>query len=316
MIYYFYDGEPVPFYYLSPTRQVGELPIPYTTTMSPSGYVEFAIQDLASDSPRGYINAFSNVKRAIHLLIDSLLNQYGLFFHFRSANFPTKLQLLDEVGLLPIGIMTNLNVERNLLEHEYSTPTKQRVQEAVDVAKLLLLATEKLLEKTPQEVLAGWRAPKRQFLLRLESPSGRINLFGIWTPKHYRKRKSLTHVDGPIRTLRGDEYHSWVKIAKVPWKTIPLDRTHKNDWVPIIKELVNLQRRSTLHQTIVTRDLAWVSMMVTLPLSLPGNLTWSEVLDNAVKKEYQKQLQNSKDVNAPSESQEGAAPPSAEPTST
>lgn len=167
--YYFYDdSEKLPFHYLLVARQVSALPLPYPTIMSPSAYVEFAIEDLSADTARGGINAFSNIKRAIHLLIDQLLNQYGLFFHFKSANFPMKLQLLDEIGLLPIGIMTNLNVERNLLEHGYATPAKQRVREAIDVAKLLLMATEKLLEATPQEVLGGWKTPSRHVILRLE----------------------------------------------------------------------------------------------------------------------------------------------------
>jgi hypothetical protein len=54
--------------------------------MSPSAYLEFAIEDLAADTARGLINAFGNAKRAFHLAIDSLLNQYGLFTRFRKAN--------------------------------------------------------------------------------------------------------------------------------------------------------------------------------------------------------------------------------------
>ena len=74
-IYFFYDaGEPVPFCYLTPTRQVGPLPPPYESDMSPGAYLEFAIEDLAAETARGLINAFGNAKRAFHLAIDSLLH--------------------------------------------------------------------------------------------------------------------------------------------------------------------------------------------------------------------------------------------------
>ena len=82
-IYYFYDeNEQVPFRYLSPSRQVSELPIPYATTMNPSGYVEFAIEDLAADTPRGYINAFSNVKLSHTLAHRYSIKSVWSFFPF------------------------------------------------------------------------------------------------------------------------------------------------------------------------------------------------------------------------------------------
>ena len=67
-VYFFYDtSELGPFSYLTPTRQVGPLPPPYESDMSPSAYLEFAIEDLAADTARGLINAFGNAKRAFHL---------------------------------------------------------------------------------------------------------------------------------------------------------------------------------------------------------------------------------------------------------
>ena len=82
--------------------------------------------------------------------------------------------------------------------------------------KFLLMATEKLLEATPQEVLTGWKLPKRHLLLRLEPQAGRIDLFGIWAPKHYRKTKDISYIAGPVRGFHGDAYNSWVKVAKAP----------------------------------------------------------------------------------------------------
>lgn len=309
-IYFFYgDNEPIPFEYLSPTRQIGGLPFPYATNLSPSGYVEYAIEDLAADTPRGHINAFANAKRAIHLLIDIVLNQYGLFNHFRRANFPTKLQLLDEIGLIPIGIMTNLNVERNLLEHEYSTPPRKRVQEAVDVAKLLIMATEKLLEATPQEVLVGWRKPKRHSLLRLEPQKGQIELFRIWAPGHYSRRDSVSYICTPIRAFAAHSYNSGIKVAKKPWLTIPLDGSHKDDWRLILSELVAVQRRSALPRAFGAQSAVSVSVVVTIPFSMPENLTWNDVLDNAMKDRTARgKAQNSRVEHAPERAGAGPSP--------
>jgi hypothetical protein len=282
-VYHFYDeSEAVPFRYLSPTRQVGQLPLPYQTTMSPSAYVEFAIEDLASGTTRGMINALGNVKRAIHLLIDALLNQYGLFAHFRTANFPAKLQVLDEIGLLPVGIMTNLNVERNLLEHEYSTPTKQRVAEAVDVSKLLLMATEKLLEATPHEALVGWRVPNLQLLLRLEPQIGEIRFHTIRAPKHYQTIHGVPCIVGGIRQLLGDKLHPWIKIGVRPWRTIVLNKTQRDEWRPVIRQLVNVQRQSLSRKTFVAPGAASATIPITVPLDLPVGFSWTEVLDRAL----------------------------------
>lgn len=279
-VIFFYDTtEPAPFLYLTPTRQVGPLAVPYATSLSPNGYVEFAVEDVAVDTPRGLINAFSNVKRAIHLLIDSLMNQYGLFFHFQYANFPAKLQVLDQIGLLPISIMQNLNVERNLLEHEYSVPTKQRVREAVDVVKLLLMATEKLIEATPHEAVVGWKSPRRNLLLRLEPQRGKIDLFGIWASGHRRRLNGVSCISG-IRKFDGGLY-PWVRVAKRPWRTIQLDRTNTTTWQPIVKELVNAQRRSLWPRVFVAPQSASVSMTVTVPIALPDAVSWNDLLDRA-----------------------------------
>jgi hypothetical protein len=282
--------------------------------MSPSAYVEFAIEDLASGGARGLINALGNVKRAIHLLIDALLNQYGLFVHFRTANFPAKLQLLDEIGLLPIGIMTNLNVERNLLEHEYTTPTKQRVTEAVDVSKLLLMATEKLLEATPHEVLVGWKTPKRHLLLRLEPQKGEIRFHAIRAPKHYKTMNRVSCIVGGIRQLTGDKLYPWIKIAKRPWRTMVLNKTQRDEWRPVIRQLVSVQRQSLSRKTFVAPGTASVTIPVTIPLALPDGLSWTELLDRALGEKMNDQKVPAKtDQNthpAPTQSAPTDAPPS------
>ncbi len=277
-IYFFYNAsDPVPFRYLTPTRQVGPLPPPYESDMSPGDYLEFALEDLACETSRGLINSFSNAKRAFHLLIDNLLNQYGLFVHSRKARFPDKLKLIDAVGMIPIGIMRNLNVDRNLLEHEYTVPSKTRVTEGVDVTKLLLLAAEKLVENTPHEAVVGWRTPPLHLLMQLEPHAGELRFFRISGPR--KKSHGISHISGPIRTFDGSDFNDGIKVSKKPWRIIPLDKAHTSEWQPIIKELVAVQRRRRTQTTIVDREHLTMTMSVTLPYSLPEGISWHQLLD-------------------------------------
>lgn len=307
-VYFFYDSsEPVPFTYLTPTLQVGPLPPPYDSDMTPSAYLEFAIEDLAADTARGLINAFGNAKRAFHLAIDSLLNQYGLFEKSRKANFPEKARLIDIAGMIPIGIMHNLNVERNLLEHEYAVPPKARVKEAVDVTKLLLLATEKLLESTPHEAVVGWRTQSKHLLLQLEPQSGEIRFFQISAPGKYKKINGVSCISGGIRPFTKSGFAKGIKVAKRPWKIIPLDKPHEAEWQPIIRELVNVQRRQTSRQTIVDREHLTMTMSVTLPLSLPEGVSWHQILEQAIaERDHAKTEGNSPEPNPARAERDGA----------
>jgi hypothetical protein len=128
-VYHFPDDPATPFSYLRVTRWLGPLP-PYETALSIADYLRFATDDVAEGTERGLVNAFGNVKRALHLTIDTVLHQYGLFAPARKLNFPDRLRLLDAIGVLPTGIVENLNVERNLIEHDYVAPERRRVVEA------------------------------------------------------------------------------------------------------------------------------------------------------------------------------------------
>ena len=279
-VYYFYDSASgLPFRYLTPTRWTGELPPPYDTTMLPQHYLEFATDDLQDSSPRGRVNAFGNAKRALHFMIDSLLHQYGLFTHYKRSNFPTKLRLLDDIGILPITLMKNLNVERNLLEHEYSVPSRKRVEEAVDVAALILLATEKLSERIPNEMVVGWRNPSRHSVMRADPFRGEITLHTLRAPGKYGRSHGVSHFTGSLRSFTGSKLSAGISIAKQPWKTITLNRQSQSEWQPILALFVSIQRKGRLHATTVDGGVLEMTMAVTIPWpDIPGK-TWSELLD-------------------------------------
>jgi hypothetical protein len=288
-IYYFYsDSEPVPFKYLCPTRMAGQMPAPYETKMTPNAYLEFAILDLAEGSTRGLINAFGNAKRALHLAIDLLLNQYGLFLHFRKSNFPEKLRLLDSIGVLPITVMENLNVERNLLEHEYATPPHRRVAEAVDVTRLLMLATEKLLEHTPYEAVVGWKDPKRHLILRLEPVMGTLNLFVLRAKGKFGKLNGISCFRGNLRTFANETLSPGIQISSTPWRIINLNKAAAHEWRPIITELVNVQRRQNGRETIVDNSNGLVTTAITFPLAALDGTSFAEIIDGVLRDRMEK----------------------------
>lgn len=288
-LYFFYkDTEPVPFRYLSPTRMAGQLPPPYESTMTPNAYLEFAIADLAEGTTRGLVNAFGNAKRALHLAIDTLLHQYGLFTHFRKSNFPEKLRLLDSIGVLPITIMENLNVERNLLEHEYATPPDKRVAEAVDVTRLLLLATEKLLEATPYEAVVGWKNPKHHLILQLEPKQGVLNLFVLRAKGQFGIINGVSCFRGNLRTFTDGVLYPGIHISKKPWRVIKLNKAEMNEWKPIIAELVNVQRRQRSRETIIDKASGTVTTSITFPLPAIDGMSWAEIMDKFLKERMEK----------------------------
>lgn len=285
-VYYFYDiKDALPFSYLTPTRMAGELPPPYESSMTARGFLEFAIIDYKEGTERGYVNAFGNIKRAMHLAIDTLLNQYGLFTYFKKSNFPTKLQILDSIGILPITIVQNLNVERNLLEHEYIVPNKKRIAEAIDVAKLILLATEKLLESTPYESVVGWRDHKCHLVLQLEPILGRINLFSLRAKGQFKKIKGISCFVGNFRTFGDNTLSPRIKISKKPWKIIELKKETIHEWKPILMELVNIQRKGRTSSHI-NKESGTIVMPISVPIPTFGVKSFATIMDEFLEAKF------------------------------
>lgn len=296
-LYIFYVNEPdVPFTYLSPSRSVGRIPLPGGLTTSPEKYLEYATADLRDGDERGVVNAFGNAKRALHLAVDTLLHQYGLLVGNHKLRFPSKLELLDCVGLLPIAILRNLNVERNAVEHDYETPTRQRAEEAVDVARLLLLAIERLVEATPHEAVVGWKGPPlRHMVLQLDPHRGVISLTRFWAPGRYRRRNGTSAFLGTLRQPFSGELDPDVRLATRPSVEVPLTKVRQSDWMPIIKQLVSSRRRSITEGIEVDRETWTASLSVTIPLEPPEGQSWASVLDQAMQDRAQSQEESAVD---------------------
>ena len=57
--------------------------------------------------------------------------------------FPSKMKELNQVGVVAPRILRKINKTRNLLEHEYTLPSKEKVEDAMDVAILFITYTNR-----------------------------------------------------------------------------------------------------------------------------------------------------------------------------
>ena len=109
-------------------------------------FLKFAMNDSKGRNLRSWVNALGNVKRAIECRVDSLLYNYCL--HKKSEkerwNFPTKIEIIQQLGIIAPRILKKINKKRNELEHRYVKPTEADVDDALDIATLFLAYTNEL----------------------------------------------------------------------------------------------------------------------------------------------------------------------------
>lgn len=104
-------------------------------------FLQQAEDDFELQGNSALLNAVSNAKRAIHAQVDEVLNALG--YNTKGRSFDKRLALFCELGFVAPRILKRINDARNILEHEYTTPTLNQVQEAIDLATLFVGATKR-----------------------------------------------------------------------------------------------------------------------------------------------------------------------------
>jgi len=157
-------------------------------------FLEFAKEDSKGQNLRSRVNALGNAKRAIECRIDTLL--YNFCLHKKSEkegwNFPTKVEVLQELGIVAPEILKKTNKKRNELEHQYVKPTKEDVDDAVGVAELFLSATD-------ERAIVDYTAPN-DFRIELKHKEGFVKLIDY--KNHVEKIVKIDSDDG------------WIEFAK------------------------------------------------------------------------------------------------------
>tara|TARA_R110001583_G_scaffold18574_1_gene73774 strand:+ start:557 stop:1192 length:636 start_codon:yes stop_codon:yes gene_type:complete len=127
----------------------------YESDRTALDYFDFALKDFESgDGERFKINAFSNAKRALHLQVETLANAFGFkkAFNNKTPNFHDYLKYCNKCGVITPRILKKLNKIRNAVEHDYYSPTKDEVENIIDVVELFLAATERYIFQFPVEL--------------------------------------------------------------------------------------------------------------------------------------------------------------------
>ncbi len=116
----------------------------------PEEFLQFSENDISDNEPRGLVNGLSNAKRAIDSQVDEVIR--CLLIRPEVLKQP-KLEILSDLGLVAPRILRRIRDSRNLLEHEYRLPTKQQVEDAIDVATLFVTACRKTFFLFPDVVV-------------------------------------------------------------------------------------------------------------------------------------------------------------------
>lgn len=173
----------------------------------PKTYLRFSHEDLKeTDTRRGWVNAVSNAKRALHFQVDLLSEAFGIKKAKlgRGVTFPKKLDFCVNCGIVGPRILHKLNALRNTVEHDYYLPEKEEAERFVDVVELFLTATDNLLRQFPvtSELVSGSK------WLRMEFANGEGKLDISTSGKRDGKPKEKLIVNVPD----GEIYFKWIRF--------------------------------------------------------------------------------------------------------
>lgn len=231
-----------PLTYMSPVQAAAGVPLAADVTAEQ--YLEYAKLDLQSRDTRGAVNALGNAKRCMHLMIDGLLQNYGLLKHSRRLSFPAKMRLLDSAGLIALNIFNRLNVARNLAEHEYQDPDPGQVQDFIDVCQLLLLATESLSQDIPYDVVAGVRKTGEHVYISLEPLLGRIEFRRLNHPDTHVTQVFDVDVEYVLSPFAKDMEGFRASLEPEPFDVIDLKPKNQEQWSQLLQDMVSAPGRS------------------------------------------------------------------------
>jgi hypothetical protein len=174
--------------------------------------------------------------------------------------------LLDAAGLFSLSILGTLNLERNVMEHEYKVPGQARVQEMVDVGRLLLLATREMGSHVPYECLAGCRSDESLGVIQLDPGSGMLSFFRATGPTQVfsHEGRDVTLLE-PIRATNGGLLEG-IEIGPEPVWAVHLGHRNRGEWRPLLTPLVRLADVSSGFRSPITDD---GRMEVTVTTTLP-----------------------------------------------
>ena len=145
--------------------------------LNPSDFLSFADADLAESNQRALVNALSNAKRAIDCQVDKVFCCFGTNSR---KNFPQKMKILNEMGIIAPRIISKIVTMRNYLEHEYRCPEQEKVEDAVDIANLFVTSLDRALQFPDQYAIenSNEAEDERSLDVRFDEENKEFHLYG------------------------------------------------------------------------------------------------------------------------------------------
>lgn len=199
----------------------------------PITYLEYARRDIADRTQQGAINALGHAKRAVHLIMDKLLEVYCLD-EWVNAPFPVRAELLRDIGAFPTRMVSRLNRDRNFMEHDYSFVEVDRAADFVELVELFLTMAYPFFRRGVIGAYVG-------------------NQHNMQCIEYFIKRKAKelvvadvavdSYIDVPIGRVH---YNMPEPGSGTPRLTVPLTRNRQSDWMSYLDILVYCTRREML----------------------------------------------------------------------
>lgn len=174
-------------YYINDTQDIYlDFPI------NPNDFLSFAEKDIANANEiHALVNCLTNAKRAVDAQVNRVLSVLG--FSYKHLSFHKRFAILRDIGIVAPRIIQKMIIARNLLEHEYTCPKRQDVEDALDISTLFVQAVDRIFLLFPLEVY--------QFF-SLKSP--------VISFVHLRQRafiafQFLIYIDGYEKSLQKDK---------------------------------------------------------------------------------------------------------------
>ena len=145
-------------------------------SLNAEDFLEYSEEDIKENNNKNIINSLSNVKRSIENRVDLLLYAFGCKFS-KQLRFPEKLNELNKMGIIAPRILKKINKIRNLLEHQYEIPNKEKVEDALDVAILFIEYTNKFIYEFT-DYFDG-KCNDKLFRIKMKKGMIEINIVGV-----------------------------------------------------------------------------------------------------------------------------------------
>ncbi len=110
-------------------------------------YLEWAKRGLRENDNNGFDVAITYSKKCVCRRIDSLI-LYNHLYPLKNKNYPEKIVTLELIGIASLKIVQKFIIDiRNELEHQYRLPTKEKAEDAINLAELAIDATQSEFER-------------------------------------------------------------------------------------------------------------------------------------------------------------------------